>query len=308
MAIPGSGPSTSPGGGVSPQAASRFARAAAGESRFVLVLDSRQRAGALEGIVKLLQRTDSVGSYNVNSPLSPTQIGFAQEDFLDDDYFYDYDSANPSQLKVRKAGRYAISYTISAESSGSCEAHVWARKNGSSTLDGSHSLIHLEANAGVGSGTARFVVDLVADDYVELLGQRFSGSASTGSGDTVADYSSVLVELLSGSDYDRPGGRVVVPYPCEIERVLATKALSDPDATESTRIDVRIDDPSGPTSIFYSGNEIEFSTTATVVEVEPYWLNVRSLFVGETLSLEVLSEQDPPPRDIHVFLQCLRTR
>lgn len=77
--------------------------------------------------------------------------------------------ATSSQIKVLNAGVYNIQFSIQFDKSdgGKDEANVWIRKNGSN-IDDSNSLFSLEGNNDKVIGALNFMLELAANDYIEL--------------------------------------------------------------------------------------------------------------------------------------------
>ena len=85
-------------------------------------------------------------------------------------------------LRVRKAGVYRVSYTIYSEATSTTSASLetFVMKNGVGICRGSYASLYCRhTNRPDSHATATFIVELAADDYLDMRGKRAGTTAGT---------------------------------------------------------------------------------------------------------------------------------
>ena len=288
MAGPSS-PSGGGGGGSGAPGASTIRSRAAARQAFTLTWFLPGHGNRREGVMKSVQRYDAAGGVNPFQA-SATAFALGTEERRDQDFFGPVGSF-PTRVKILRAGTYRISYSVySACSATSGTWRATVRKNGGSDLPGSAGIGR--GNAGAtpdGVASATFMHDFAAGDYFEVY--TIKVGTGTGTFASVANYSMVTAELVSQSDETLLGGAQVAPRAGVLTRVAVSKGVSGWSGTTRVRMLKNAVSMMGSNDlpILASQNYVEFGTAYhSVVHVVP----------GDVLTLDVIGEESPYPRDL----------
>ena len=293
--MPGTGGASGGGGGGSSAGAlggrSSVRSKAAARQSFTLTWVFPGHANRREGILKALVRYDAAGGTNLNQA-SDIVVPLATEQIRDQDFFGPVES-NTSAIRVTKAGRYRVTYACAFDNATIAAGGVktWLRKNGATDLPGSHSGAVTAIAQPRGHGAASVILDLAANDYLELFGRRSGTSA--GNVSTIADGSMVTVELLSYANEAVLGGGQVAPRAGVLQRVAISKGVSGWSGTTRLRMLKNAVSMMGSNDmpILASQNYAEFGTEYhSTYHIDP----------GDVLTLDVRDEESPYPRDLVV--------
>lgn len=270
-----------------------------GGEPFFMRFDFPGHANRREGIVKLLQRYDSVGGTNLNSA-TQVAVPFASVERRDGD-FWDPPGSNPATIRFLKAGAYRVTYNVVADVLGVGSAKVYARKSGGAQdLVGSISRMSLASATSPGSSAhATFVADFAAGDYVEVYAIR--DGTDVGAMNTVAGASSILVELLSYSGEALLGTRQIADRNVFIEKCTISKGVGGFSGT--TYLDVLRNGVS-----LCGSNKLSIMSSQTFVEYSSSSFQLPFISVGSEVTVDVIGEEAPYVRDLSVVLKLAPPR
>lgn len=252
-------------------------------------------ASARDGCGKVLQRYESTGAVEWNN-VAATGVDFNTDDKRDGDVFYARNGFNPTRAKVYLAGRYLVDYTLVVDNAGATNTGLkcFATKNGGAALPGSHGAILSTTGITRGAGHGHFVVDLAANDYLEVFVQRANGTGSTKS---AQNLSHLLVHALTFTD----GGPVGAPYYCEralqVERVVVSKGVSG--TSGSTTLRLKKNGSSVCTTDFTLG----YATQADSFVADSY-LSDPYFGPGDVMTFSSQAVEAPEAMDLRVEVFC----
>lgn len=268
-------------------------------SYFTLELSAAGHFHRREGLVKLLQRYDAAGSLDINT-VAATAFQFNTEERRDTDFFGAIGSF-PARLTVTKGGIYRVTYRINTGQGGAVagSARSYARKNGSGgEITGSHgrggAIATATFPASLGS---EFVIDLAANDYLEIMTIRVVG---TGTMPSVAAQSHALLEMVTYDGEAALGGKAMTQEIGTLRRARLIKGTSGSSGT--TAVDVKKNGvsilPSTKLQVASSAASADFySTSFSDVACAP----------GDLFELDATGNETPPARDIRLELDFERT-
>jgi hypothetical protein len=145
---------------------------------------------------KIAQFIDSTGGTDLNT----SGIVPFDSEIKKDSAFVHSNTTNPSRIEVANTGWYRITYNVTHNNDDGNNDRVTmrtrVRKNGSTFLDGSGTRTYLRdyAYGEFAHNGTTFVAQLNAGDYVEVFGDKTSGSS--GGTFTVADETQLLIEQI----------------------------------------------------------------------------------------------------------------
>lgn len=266
-----------------------------GVERVVLRLELRGDPSRRADLHRRCQRVDSTGGVNANA-VSATAIGLDSELERDEEFFAAAGSF-PSRVQVLRSGRYRVtSAVVLASASGAAAAmRGFVAKNGvtGSPIEGSESGACVVAASGARMILpASMIVDLAANDYVEAYTIRIVGTVTL---NTVAGGSSITVELLEADEVPTP--RLVVDRFLRIEGVRASKGTSGSSGT--TTLDVLVNGVS-----ILASPLLQLDYSEAWVSEGPSLIASADLGPSDEVTLDVIDEESPAPRDIVVELLC----
>lgn len=271
-------------------------RSRATGERYNVYFNFPGHANRREGISKVVMRRDNVGGLNLNNA-SNTQVFLAREVLRDPDFFGPVGSF-PTRVYVTQTGRYRINYsvTVAAGSVSGGSAQVWISRNGGGgVMTGSMSSLYLGATTSAQTSCgASYVADLSSGDYLEIYATRVS--ALTGALNTVNAGSQLTIELVSFTEESTLGGRQVVSRPSLLEKATLTKGVSGYSGSTFVRV------LKNGLSIMGS-NDLYITSAQTFSEFSQSYFATPSFDVGDVVSLDVISEEAPYPRDLGVILR-----
>jgi len=263
--------------------------------RYNLYFNFPGHANRREGILKQVRRRDSVGGLNLN--VTNTRVWLASEDTRDPDFFGPVGSF-PTRVYVLRDGTYRITYNINAltgaATGGSIRSRI-AKNGGGGTLNGSMSGFNV--SGGVinmhGAAYASFINDLVSGDYLEIV--TTPDGALTGALNTIASGCTMQVELVSLPGETTLGGKQIVSRPSVLLKAILTKGVSGFSGSTFVRV------LKNGLSIMGS-SDLVISSANQFAEFPQSWFAVKSFDVGDVVSLDVISEEAPYPRDLSAIL------
>jgi len=269
----------------------------AGKSRYTLAFTFPGHANRREGILKYVKRRDSVGGLNLNTG-SNVLVWLSGENFRDGDFFPPIASF-PTRIYLLRNATYRISYSVNALSAGAVAAgsvKTFVAKNGSGNmLAGSMSGFNVPVTASAhGAAFSSFIVDLNSGDYIEIYAIR--EGAPAGAINTIQNGSFMQVEVVSYPDETVLGGKQVIAVPSVLEKATITKGVSGYSGTTSVRI------LKNGLSVMGS-NDMLITSAQQFVEYTQSYFGSTSFEVGDVVSLDVISEEAPYPRDLAVILR-----
>lgn len=267
--------------------------------RYNLYFNFPGHANRREGIVKWLRRRDALGGQNLN--VTNTQVWFGTEDQRDPDFFGPIGSF-PTRIYVTQDALYRVTYNLNATNGAATSASIktrCAKNGGAGTLVGSMSGTNTIATTGTHAAVcASFLVNLVSGDYIEVVSTPDGGSV--GALNTVASGCTIMVELVSLPGEAILGGVQVITRASQLLRAILTKGVSGYSGTTSVRV------LKNGLSIMGS-NDLEIASSRQfAVFPQTVFANYR-FDVGDVVSLDVISEEAPYPRDLGVTLQFTAT-
>jgi len=268
----------------------------AGRSRYTLAFTFPGHANRREGIMKRVLRRDSVGGLNVNNA-SNTQVWLSAENFRDGDFFAPIASF-PTRVYILQTGTYRITYSVNVLSSGTGGGSVktFISRNGAgNVLVGSMSGMNVPATTAIHAACGgSFLNDCTSGDYLEIYAIR--EGALTGIMNTIAAGSTMQVEVVSHTTEAVLGGKQVIAMPSVLEKATITKGVSGYSGTTSIRV------LKNGLSIMGS-NDMLITSAQQFVEYTQSYFGTTSFEVGDVVSLDVISEEAPYPRDLAVILR-----
>lgn len=267
-----------------------------GKNRYTLAFTFPGHANRREGIMKYVLRRDSVGGLNLNS-VGNTQVWLSGENFRDADFFGPI-SSFPTRVYVTRTGTYRITYTVNVTSSGIVGGSIktFVTRNGSgNVITGSVGGIALGATTGIqASCGASFLRDCTGGDYLEIWTTRVGALA--GAMNSVQGACTMQVELVSFTDEPVLGGKQVIAISSQLEKATITKGVSGYSGTTSVRI------LKNGLSVMGS-NDMLITSAQQFVEYTQSYFGSTSFEIGDVVSLDVISEEAPYPRDLAVILR-----
>lgn len=279
----------------------RGAGSPADPGTFFLYFAFPGHANRREGILKRVLRRDNLGGLNLNSA-GNTQVYLPAESARDIDFFGPVTSF-PTRVYVTRTGTYRVTYCVNVLSSGSLGGSIKTivtRNGGAGALVGSMAGIYVGPTSGVQQSCgSSFLNDCTSGDYLEIVATRVG--ALTTALNTIAGGSFMQVELVSFSEEALLGSQQYVERAGRIEKVIVTKGISGYSGT--TYFD-----------ILRNGVTMVGSTKLTIASNENYKEIVvpsslnKNVDVGDLITIDVVSEESPFPRDFFVSVKCRAAR
>lgn len=262
--------------------------------RFVLRFDLPGEGHRRTGLLRLLDRYDAAGGQNLNQA-SATAVTFATESRRDGDFYAAVGSFS-TRFKALIAGTYRFAYSIvlTNAAAGAASIESYVTKNGGSAIVGSYgAAITPNSTNPKTCLTGSIIVDLAANDYLEVFGIRAGGG--TGAVNTVANRSRAELSLLSTAEL--PSARVV----CDrVGRLLAARVSKGFSGTSgTTEVDVLV----GGSSVLTSA-KLDVPAASAWLQFGHDTFTEPRLQPGQEVTVKVLGVESPAPRDLRVELLC----
>lgn len=256
-------------------------------------------ASRRDGCGKVLQRYESTGAIEWNNAAA-TGVAFPTDSYRDADVFGAYDGSNPTRNKVLVDGRYLVSYTLTVDNQAATNAALksFVTKNGGAALVGSHGAMNSTTVMIRGCMHSSFVIDLVANDYLEVFVQRSSTFA--GSTKSVQNLSHLLMHALNFAD----GGPVGAPYHCEralqVERVSVSKGVSGTSGSTTLRM------KKNGSNVCATDFTLGYATRSDSFNADAY-LSDSYFGPGDLMTFDAQAVESPEATDlrVEVFLRTL---
>jgi hypothetical protein len=264
--------------------------------RYNLYFNFPGHANRREGIMKRVSRRDSVGGLQINSA-GDTKIWLPSEDFRDGDFFGPIGSF-PTRVYLLQTGTYRVTYNVNATTGAATGASVKTRlgKNGAAgVVICSMSGMNVQATASMhGAAFASLIQDFTSGDYLEIVSTR--EGALAGALNTVQGGSSMQVELVSLPGEATLGGKQVITRSSYLQRAIVTKGVSGYSGTTAIRV------LKNGLSVMGS-SDLLLTSAQQFGDFNQTFFSVTNFDNGDLISLDVISEEAPYPRDLSVILQ-----
>lgn len=134
-------------------------------------------------------------SVNINQA-TPQAISWGGEDVKDDDYYSHSNSSNNTRIYADVAGYYKLTYSINTDNADNSRTTIRTRvrRDGSTYEDRGTAYSYMRNTTDdKATNNASFIINLSANEYVEILGDQEGSSGTTG---TIIDESWISLEFI----------------------------------------------------------------------------------------------------------------
>jgi len=134
-------------------------------------------------------------SVNINQA-TPQPISWGGEDVKDDDYYSHSNSSNNTRIYADVAGYYKLTYSINTDNADNSRTTIRTRvrRDGSTYEDRGTAYSYMRNTTDdKATNNASFIINLSANEYVEVLGDQEGSSGTTG---TIIDESWISLEFI----------------------------------------------------------------------------------------------------------------